>query len=85
MNVERAKYQQSVFGPAWNSKDDMDAADGTELKEMHNLVMSTHLQTKSIQFINLIRECCMHAVKDHTLDLEVLRTIVCKSEYNNLS
>ena len=55
------------------------------LTEMHNTALSTHIRTKTVQFINMIRDCCAHSIKDSTRDSEALRTIVKKTEYNNLS
>lgn len=85
MNVERAKFLQATFGAAWNSATDMGVNDNADLKDMHNSALSTHLRTKSVQFISMIRDGCNHALKDRTRDSEALRTIVCKAEYNNLT
>ena len=56
-----------------------------DLKDMHKAALSTYIRTKSIQFIDMIRECCMHAQKDCSRDSEALQTIVCKTEFNNFS
>ena len=85
MNVERARYLQALFRAAWNSATDMGVDDDTELKDMHNAAHSTYIRTKSIQFINVIRDACTHSLKDRTRDSEALRTIVNKTEYNDLT
>jgi hypothetical protein len=84
MNVERARYLQSSFGAAWNSVEAMSADSPEDLKDMQNTALSTYLRTKSIQYINMIRDACTHAMKDRTRDSEALRMIVSKTEYNDL-
>ena len=85
MNVKRARYLQASFGAAWNSATDMGVENDTDLKDMHSAALSTYVRTKSIQFINMIRDGCTHLLKEHTRNSEALRTIVNKSEYNDLT
>lgn len=85
MNVERAWYLQSSFGTAWNSATDRGVDCDDKLKAIHKVALSTYIRTKSIQFINMIRGCCLDEQKDCTWDSEALLTIICKVEYNDFS